>query len=232
MSKGNQKKANDFAAFVASRMADKVETQKIDARPDRKYFLIVSEGQRTEPIYFEYLANKLPKHLVNTVTVNGVGANTVSVVKKAVSLRNERLKKRELPPYDEVWAVYDKDDFPAKNFHEAIDLATREGINSGHSNESFELWYVLHFEYLQSKLKRTDYIKKLSGYLGAKYAKNSAQITKSILEKGDVKQAMARAVKLEDLNADITPAEACPSTKVYILVERLMAWIDNRVPSY
>jgi len=232
MAKGSQKKRNDFAEFVASRMADKVEAPKIDARPDRKYFLIVSEGQRTEPIYFTYLANKLPRHLVSTVIVEGVGANTVSVVKKAISARNERLKKNELPPFDEVWAVYDKDDFPASNFHEAINLAAREGINSGHSNESFELWYVLHFEYLQSKLKRTDYITKLSGYLGTKYTKNSEQITQSILKKGNMKQAIARAVKLEKLNTDISPAEACPSTKVYILVERLMAWIDNKPPVY
>jgi hypothetical protein len=226
------KKSSEFADFLVKLAASKVAPAKPDTRRERKYFLIVSEGKRTEPIYFELLAEKLPKNLVDTIDVKGTGVNTLSVVKNAIDHRNKRNQNPELPPYDEVWAVYDKDDFPDKNYHDAIDLAGREGIYSAHSNESFELWYILHFEYLQSALKRTDYITKLSKHLGVKYTKNSRKITELIQKQGDLKQAILRAVKLEKLHENRKPAAACPTTKVYILVERLMAHIENRKSAY
>jgi hypothetical protein len=226
------KKSSEFADFRAKLAASKVEPAKPDTRTERKYFLIVSEGKRTEPLYFKFLAGKLPKNLVDTVNVEGSGTNTLSVIKQAIDLRKKRNQNQELPPYDEVWAVYDKDDFPDKNYHDAIDLADREGIHSAHSNESFELWYILHFEYLQSALKRTDYITKLSKHLGVKYTKNDTKITELIQKHGDLKQATLRAIKLEKLHENTRPAAACPTTKVYILVERLMAHIENRKPKY
>jgi hypothetical protein len=45
-----------FADMFNELVAAKPATPTVDAREERKYFLIVSEGVRTEPIYFEYLA--------------------------------------------------------------------------------------------------------------------------------------------------------------------------------
>ena len=174
----------------------------------------------------------LPKHLVETVEVKGAGDNTLNVVRKAIQLRDERKLNTGLPQFDQVWAVYDKDDFPDKNYNDAIALAEKNGIESGHSNQSFELWYVLHFQFLQSALHRTSYIKTLSKTLGIKYKKNNLAIAKRIHTEGNVIQAILWANELELFHAGQTAANSCPFTRVYVLVERLMAYIENRKADY
>ena len=61
--------------------------------------------------------------------------------------------------FDRVWVVFDRDDF--NDFNEAIALAERKGYKAAWSNEAFELWYLLHFIYLDTAISRADYIKKL-----------------------------------------------------------------------
>ena len=51
-------------------------------RPLRKTFLIVCEGQRTEPNYFE--AFRVPKEVIEVI---GAGDNTIRLVRNAISLR-------------------------------------------------------------------------------------------------------------------------------------------------
>ncbi|KAA2238831.1 RloB domain-containing protein [Chitinophaga agrisoli] len=232
MGKRNKQKEPSFADMLRELTASKGTMPKVDEREERKYFLIVSEGIRTEPNYFKYLAGMLPRHLIETVSVKGAGDNTVNVVRKAIAMRNERLKNPELPKFDEVWAVYDKDDFPDKNFHEAIALAQREEIESAHSNQSFELWYILHFEFLQSALHRSDYIAKLSDYLGVEYQKNSVALIKRIHTEGNVDRALSWAYELEQLHKGRLPSRSCPYTRVYILVDRLIAYIRNEATRY
>jgi len=103
-----------FADFLKELKDSKGEdvVKKVEKRQERKYFLIVCEGEKTEPNYFRHFKNKLPKHLLNTVELIGEGDNTLNVVKKAVSLKSDRLEDPINPKYDEVWAVFDKDDFP------------------------------------------------------------------------------------------------------------------------
>jgi len=220
----------DFAEFQANLLASAPKPTQIEIKEERKYFLIVSEGTRTEPIYFKYLASLLPPNLVNTIEVNGAGDNTVNVVRKAIALRNKRRSNRNMPPYDEVWAVYDKDDFPAKRYNGAIFLADSEGIKSAHSNQSFELWYVLHYEYLQSALHRTDYIRKLTGHMGLPYTKNTPRVVEQLLKTGNVNQAIERAKSLEIIHVGKTPTDSCPHTSVYKLVETLNRYIDDHKP--
>jgi hypothetical protein len=90
---GNKKKKHEQPSFddMFNRLvADKVSASAVDVREERRYFLIVSEGVRTEPMYFEFLGSMLPKHLVETIKVTGAGDNTLNVVRKAIALRDER----------------------------------------------------------------------------------------------------------------------------------------------
>ena len=166
----------------------------------------------------------MPKHLVETINVKGEGDNTINIVNKAISLRNIRKNDVLLPDYDEVWAIYDKDDFPATRYNSAIRLARRENIESGHSNQSFELWYILHFEFLQNALHRSDYITKLSKILQFKYEKNDLKAVKALFEKGNVRRAITWAKALEAMHVGSTPVNSCPYTRVYVLVERLLKY--------
>lgn len=221
-------KKDSFADFLKELKENSIVTSKpVESILERKYFLIVSEGERTEPNYFNYFKNFLPKHLVETVDVHGEGDNTINIVRKAISLRDIREKSVSLPKYDEVWAVFDKDDFPANRFNSAVRLAAQFNIESGHSNQSFELWYVLHFQFLQNSLHRSDYIRTLSNILGFKYEKNDLNVIKVLFDKGNVRQAIEWAKELEKNCTGATPANSCPTTRVYLLVKRLLDYVKH-----
>ncbi len=128
---------NDFLEKLKDNSISK--GKNVETIEERKYYLIVCEGERTEPLYFNYFQQKLPKGFLDTIEIKGEGDNTVNIVRKALSLREKREKDTVLPNYDEVWAIYDKDDFPNERYHEAISLCEEFNINSGHSNQSFEL---------------------------------------------------------------------------------------------
>ena len=93
-------------------------TRRKNFKPLRKNFLIVCEGEKTEPNYFKKF--RVPKEVFDVV---GVGANTESLVKKAIEL-----KKKASTSYDDVWCVFDRDSFPAKNFNNAFALAKKNNI--------------------------------------------------------------------------------------------------------
>ncbi|MGS2727945.1 RloB family protein [Psychroserpens sp. BH13MA-6] len=215
-----------FADFLKEleESKEKEVVKKVEQLQERKYFLIVCEGEKTEPNYFRYFRNKLPKHLLNTVELVGEGDNTLNVVKKAISLKLERLKDPITPEFDEVWAVFDKDDFPNERVDSAFNLANQSNIKCAFSNQSFELWYVLHFQYLDANLHRSQYIEILSDILGLKYEKNSEEIVELIFEKGDLNLAVKSSKKLEEINKGKSPSNSAPFTSVYLLVENLMEY--------
>ena len=106
-------------------------------------FLIVCEGEKTEPNYF----NKFPIPSDSVIDVRGIDANTDSLVKETIRLMS--LKK-----YDQVWVVFDRDSFTPNHFNTACRLADQNGIQKAYSNEAFELWYLLHFFYLDTGITR------------------------------------------------------------------------------
>lgn len=221
MSKRKQKRPS-FKDFLDELKQKAVNSPKpVEEIEEVQYFLIVCEGERTEPTYFNYYKKYLHKNQLDTIAVTGEGDNTINIVKKAITLKAEREKNILLPNFDEIWAVYDKDDFSAERYHEAIKLAAENGVESAHSNQSFELWYVLHFQFLQTALHRSDYIKILSKELGFKYTKNDAKVVQFLFDNCDVQQAIQWAKKLEDMHTGTNPAYACPYTRVYELVGRL-----------
>jgi len=130
----------------------------------RLRILIVCEGEKTEPNYFRGFPIK-PETVVD---IRGIGSNTVCLVREAIKLKKQT-------KYDQIWCVFDKDDFSISNFNKALQVARENGIMVAYSNEAFELWYVLHFEYLNSGITRQQYITKLNRLLGRQYAKNDVE---------------------------------------------------------
>lgn len=102
--------------------------------------LIVCEGTKTEPNYFKAFKRINNQSFVVELDIKGEGTNTLSVVDKAISLKNSALS-----PYDEVWAVFDRDSFPAANVNAAILKAESNGVKAAWSNEAFELWFYTIF---------------------------------------------------------------------------------------
>lgn len=184
----------------------------VDTREPLERFLIVCEGEKTEPNYFRSF--RVPREVI---TVHGLGDNTVRIVERAIELMTEG-------NYDQIWCVFDRDSFPAQNFNAALELARRHGIEVAYSNESFELWYVLHFEFLNSGIHRADYITKLHRLLGHRYEKNSDTIYEELAERQPV--AIRNATRLLDLYTPQNPERDNPSTKVHKLVIELNKFVQ------
>jgi len=181
--------------------------RRVNVRELRQRFLIVCEGEKTEPNYFNSF--RVPGVVID---VRGIGENTVRLVERAVKLMEE-------DDYDQVWCVFDRDIFPVKNFNAALRLARKHGINVAYSNEAFELWYVLHFNYHQSATARHLYVGMLNDLLVVPYEKNRLDMYErlEILQETAIRNA-ERLLKNYD---PPDPARNNPSTTVHLLVQEL-----------
>lgn len=185
----------------------KLGMRPVNRREMRPVFLIVCEGEKTEPNYFRSFR-------VNAdVEVVGTGRSPLGVVEHA----KESGKKRE---YTEIWVVFDRDDFSAEEFNNAIRNAEQAGFGVAYSNQAFELWYLLHFDYHDTALSRNRYQDILTQKLGREYRKNDPTIYYELEDRQPGAIRNARRL-LESYLPDHNPAKDDPCTAVHTLVERL-----------
>lgn len=138
-----------------------LKRKSVKTRNLRK-LLIVCEGKKTEPSYFRAFPDN--PEVFDILDIQGMGANTLSLVRKAIELKESAEDRGE--PYIEVWVVFDRDEFPLQHFKEAIRLASANNIFCAYSIESFELWFLLHFNYSDSQLSRSDYCERFPSLWG------------------------------------------------------------------
>lgn len=211
---------------VLKRFSREEKVRPFEIREKRKYFLIVCEGVKTEPLYFDALSNDLPPRVLSVFNfeIDGAGKNTMSLVDHAL----QKSEKASIN-YDEVWVVFDRDSFTPAQFNAAIAKADAYNIRTAWSNEAFELWYLLHFIYTDAAISREQYkpilereIKKTSGKTFT-YKKNDPAMYQILKELGDHHKAIRFAAKLDRKWNDQKFNTHNPSTKVYKLVARLCA---------
>jgi len=219
---------------ILKRRAYKSGKRKIGKRKVREYILIVCEGTKTEPNYFKSIKSTFPNNTVETYDINikGTGSSTLKIVDIAISLRNQSSAEYN-KDFDEVWVVFDKDDFPESDFNNSIHKANSNGIKLAWSNEAFELWYILHFQYRNTGMSRDEYKKVLESEIRKsigektgiksefKYLKNSSGMYRILKEFGDENQAIAWAKQLDATYSDEKFATHNPCTLVYKLIEKL-----------
>lgn len=197
---------------------------------ERRYFLIVCEGEKTEPLYFEAFKSDLPKGVLDSVRIDieGEGKNTLSLIEEIIQLR-KRKEKASGRAYDQTWAVFDRDSFLPQNFNNAIFKArdAQPEIQCAWSNEAFELWYLLHFEFYQDAASRHDYQARLEREISKRmgvpfrYAKNSPEMYQLLKTWGNQEQAISWAERLEQWHEGENYADHNPCTLVYQLVKTL-----------
>lgn len=193
--------------------------RKQNNREPRKVIRIYTEGAKTEPNYFNSIKDELRLNEID-IKVDGRGDHTVRLVEWVIERKNELSSTDE---DTEWWVVFDKDDHAG--FNQAIERAQAEGIHVAYSNECFELWFILHFEFLNTAIGRTKYYEKLTGLLSRKYDKNTSDIYGLIRDKEAT--AIKNAKNLEKMHSDagVTSYEKMdPSTSVYKLVERMRSF--------
>jgi hypothetical protein len=183
-------------------------SRKVNIRDVKSRFLIVCEGEKTEPNYFKSF--RVPKKVVD---VHGLGENPRKLVKSAKELKDQD------GDYDQIWLVFDRDSWTPQDFNSAISSAKSAGFKVAYSNEAFELWYILHFEYLNTPTSRQDYGAKLTKLLGRKYEKNSENMYDLLFERQTI--AIKNAVKLLQEYGHHNPEQDNPATTVHLLVQEL-----------
>ena len=188
-------------------------------REVKQSFLIVCEGEKTEPDYF-----KAFRMTAATVKAVGEAMNTMTLVNKAISIREADKAKKLF--YDQCWVVFDKDDFPAKDFNQAIQYAEKNGFQVAYSNQAFEYWFLLHFNLYQGPIHRSQYKNMLERLIGMPYSKTegSGAVMYNILLTRQ-KQAIKNS---KTVLAEIThgnPAEEESSTTVHKLVTELNKYL-------
>ena len=108
------------------REAKASKKRKENVREKLVRFLIVCEGTKTEPHYFEALI-KTYISTVREVTIEGEGRATVALVDKTLEIKQE-LERKNAMSFDRVWVVFDKDDFD--DFNDAIKKAHKLGFQA------------------------------------------------------------------------------------------------------
>lgn len=208
--------------------APKPATSIPRARYVKVTFLIVTEGTKTEPNYL----NALKKVLEATnrfnieISIEGKGKATKALVNKIV-----RQIENCNQEYDRVWAVFDKDAFD--DFDDAISLAESKSINCAWSNESFELWLLLHFKEVSTPTGRKDLFEELEQAIRNALHKNNPEaifdlskgndrIYELVTSLGNEADAIKRAAALKSKYKTTTkPSEQNPCTQMDLLIQEL-----------
>ncbi len=128
----------------------RLEEQKLKKRLARqdyaKLYLILTEGTKTEPYYFEGFKKAVEScHPEILVEIIGVGKATTKLLEFADEFIEEFSVHNA-----ELWLVTDKDDFQADHFNKLVSECLRRDKvkylgnwwHAAGSNEGFELWFV------------------------------------------------------------------------------------------
>ena len=214
------------------RFARQEQKRKKDFRSKRKYYLIICEGEKTEPNYFEGLKDDLPKGVLTAyqIDIEGTGRNTQSLIDEALRLKS-RYEDEHSRPIDRLWVVFDRDSFSAEEFNSAVQRCknTKPEIGCAWSNEAFELWYLLHFHFYTHSMSRRDYQRLIEENLkplvgdGYRYLKNSIDMYELLKEHGNIDDAIRNGKRLAETYVERQDyAVHNPCTMVWELVEELI----------
>lgn len=196
-----------------------------------EYHLIVTEGTKTEPKYFNEVAELINRKYRGRIVIKieGEGKSTLALLEAAKSYASQRI----VNPYKHVWLIYDKDDFPPESFNKTETECNRISnsrtiFHALWSNQCIELWFLLHFIYFDSDIIRDEYYDKLSEHIqkidGSKYEKNRDDIY-TIL-KPYQGTAIRNAKKLIcTYYENTTPSKMSPATKVFEIFEKLQPYL-------
>lgn len=225
-----------------ARKSAETERKKSKRKPyDR--VLIVCEGSKTEPIYFEELRVTMELDSANIQIDGSCGSSPISVVRHAYNeyLQDKRQGHGEF--YNTVFCVFDKDTH--STYQEAIGLVQsindelkEEGVDKEtkfHAITSvpcFEYWLLLHYipstqPFLGTGTKSAGdrLIDELRNYI-PHYVKTQRGIFKSSCNNGTLQFALGHSKRIFD--ASLKSGCDNPSTNVHILVEYLMKLKDDQ----
>lgn len=164
--------------------------------------------------------------------IQGFGMSEKALLDKADKIKKE-LERNNNFEFDSAWIVFDKDNFKSDLFNAAINESKNKDFKSAWTNEVFELWYLLHFNYVNTAMSRDQYGEKLTEIIkekvekGFKYKKNDEHIYRLLQKYGNEGQAIRYAQKLRQEFYNQKYAEHNPCTWVDELVKEIKGVNDD-----
>jgi|GEM_PF-353073 hypothetical protein len=163
--------------------------------------------------------SKEPVDISRDSMVRGCGMGTSRLLEEA-----KKIKAETLTPFDSCWLVFDKDDFD--DFNKAIKEAEDAGFHVAWSNESFELWYLLHFTNKNIPTSREKYKKALEKEIkrykpSFEYDKGSSTMHSILTMYGKREQAIKNAERLQKKYLDTDWSSHNPCTYMDKLIKAI-----------
>lgn len=186
--------------------------------------VIVCEGEKTERKYFTNYREQ--RSGLKIETPNSRVTDPVNLVNFA----KRQLKGLDIDEGDQVWCVFDADHHSDQEIQNAQQIAG-DDVKICLSNPSFEIWYLLHFGYFDSRISNQDLINKIKQHI-PNYQKNKDYFSDILAKRTDaIKFAKRLNKKHEDEGTDLLSTNSNPSTQVFKLVEYIMETIAKNKES-
>lgn len=205
-----------------AKAADRLERRKAK-RSSYEKVLIVCEGEKTEPNYFNECIQFYKLNTANVEIDGTCGSSPASVLKRAIELWEAEDRKGD--PYDRVYCVFDRDS------HETYDETVRhiserepQGIfYAAVSVPCFEYWLLLHFKYTTRPYAATGTLS-----IGGEVLKELKQVMPEY-EKGNANIFTTLSPQIEFAKANAARSLQCaeenytdnPSTYIHELIDYL-----------
>ncbi|MBF0487139.1 MAG: RloB domain-containing protein [Nitrospirae bacterium] len=210
------------------------EKRRIEFRSKHKeVILIISEGKKTEPYYFDSLREHLGLNKESVRIPKNYGGNDPKTLVGIAEEEFKRELKKSPPGYDRILVVFDKDTHAsydaAKDMISKLNKKYKDKFKAITSVPCFEFWLLLHFKYTskpyQSNKKSvcdcvTDDLKKyIPDY--DEGSRDTFENTKNHLD-----NAFDHAEKLE-IDRESAGTDN-PSTNVHHLIKYLCCELDKQ----
>ncbi|NCD11445.1 MAG: RloB domain-containing protein [Epsilonproteobacteria bacterium] len=206
--------------------------------------IIACEDEASAPTYFKMLVAQLKSSRKITpdsfVIANHTNTHPTGILE---DLKKHKcgFSRKTYKDFRHKWIVIDRDKeringggHSTEDFNNALIQARRLRVEVAYSNDAFELWYLLHFHYVDSAISRDNLLTKVIEKLKACNASKFVHLDKDTIKQTDYAKyifeelytlqdtAVKNAKRLMDSYGEgHNPESDNPSTTIHKLVELL-----------
>lgn len=199
-----------------------------------------SHTEKAEEEYFKAFKNHLQTSLL--ITRQKTRWDPQELIEHVIEwLNNQGRGQVDSESDDQVWCVFDVDDFyksKSETLLRAVTKATTKNIKIAYSNECLELWFLLHFNRINASIPRDDFVSKINAAFkkhGLGEFKKNDPVFDILLPFQDAAINNATAIYCENdtWHQKLGP-NGNPSTSIHLLVKEIkqrMGTQDNSLTS-
>ncbi|UCH94415.1 MAG: RloB domain-containing protein [Candidatus Aminicenantes bacterium] len=192
----------------------KLKQRREHIRKERKIFLIICEGRKTERFYFKEFRTR--NNNIRIEVPNCSYTDPLNLAQFAIKMKSTY--DIDLKRGDRIWCVFDVNCNKDEMIKNAKKEADKNKIEVILSNPCFELWYLLHFEFSTAYISTEQAVKKLEEKYIPNYQKNQFYFDQL---KPHLSKAVENAQRLnrfhEGNQTPLFSTESNPSTQVFRL---------------